>query len=217
MSGDLKVYIEKYRYVALPIGFIVIGVLIFFQLIVPSFGSIGELNQKVASESKKLQDYKDSAAVLSRLDDSQLSQQETLAAKALPSSKDIQAIYLAITTSAANANIFVRGFSVKVGDIFQKTASKANSVNGVPFITVTVQVSQVSASSLYAFSTQLGKQLPLNNRIRATVSAGEGNMDIAFYYKPYDLDALNSNIVNPLSKQEVAVLQNLLDRQSTGQ
>lgn len=212
MKKDLKFYLQKYRYVAVPALFVTAGIFIIFLLIIPSFSTIGTLSQKVSAEEKKLTDYKESAAVLGKLDASQLTEQEALAVKALPASKDIQAIYLALTSSAANANIFIRGFSVKVGDIFQKTKDKKSSVNGVPFITVTVQVSRADAQRLYAFSSALSKQLPLNNRVRANLSAGEGDMDIAFYYKPYDLDFLNGNIVKPLSKEEAAVLQNLLNR-----
>lgn len=214
MIKKVLFYVDKYRALGVPIGFILVALFIIFVLIIPGISSIGSLNERITEENKKLADYNASAAVLKSLSEAQLSQQVELATKALPASKDIGQIYLALVSSSAKANIFISGFSVKVGDIFQKDDSKKESISGVPYITVNVTVSRADLKSLYDFSQELSKQSPLNNSVKATLSSGEGNVDIEFYYKPYDLTVLKNNIVKPLSKDELTILQNLVNQQS---
>lgn len=211
MKKDLNFYLQKYKYIGLPLGFIVVGICIIFLLIIPGFLSIGDLTRKIAEENKKLSDYNNSAATLKELSETQLAQQQESTLKALPSAKDIQGIYLALINSSARANIILRGFSVKVGDIFQKTAGKKDSTNGVPFITVSVLVSKTDLGSLYEFSRQLSTQSPMNSSIKASLSSGEGTMDVNFYYKPINPDSLKSTVIQPLSKDELSSLQSLIN------
>lgn len=189
--------------------FLIGAVFIFFQIILSNLTAAGDLRGQIDAEQKKINDYKNSETVLGKLDKTVLAHQADLATRALPSSKDIQAIYLSLTQSAASANISVRGFSVKVGDIFQKRSLEKNSATGVPFVVVNLLVSAADPASLYAFSQALVKHLPLSTIVRASVTSGEGDMDIAFYYKPFDLSYMNRNVVSSLSAEDENVLSSL--------
>lgn len=189
--------------------FLIGAVFIFFQIILPNLLAAGDLRGQIDTEQKKINDYKNSETVLGKLDKIVLARQADLVTRALPSSKDIQAIYLSLTQSAASANISVRGFSVKVGDIFQKKSLEKNSAIGVPFVVVNLLISAADPASLYAFSQALVKHLPLNTIVRASVTSGEGDMDIVFYYKPFDLSYMNRNVVKMPSAQDEDVLNGL--------
>jgi len=212
MIKKLPIYLQKYKYVGMPLLFIGIGIFVIFLLIIPGISSIGNLNQKLSEENKKLDEYKNTASLLKSINDSQLTQQQQLVVKALPLSKDIQEIYLSLISSSVKADVILRGFSVKVGDIFQKNVNKKDTTNGIPFITVSIQLSKADLKSLYSFTTDLVNQFPLNNSVKATLASGEGNMDINFYYKPIDPEYLKTKIVEPVSKDELAQLQKLIDQ-----
>lgn len=191
--------------------FLVFAVFIFLQIVLPVLSVAGDLVSQVSTQQKKLDDYKKSEAVLKKLDTAVLSHQKNITTRALPSSKDIQAIYLALTQSAASANVSVRGFTVKIGDIFKKGRQEKISTTGVPFVVVTLLVSQTDPASLYDFSQKLSKQVPLSAIVKANVKSGEGEIDIAFYYKPFDLSLINRNVIVPLSVEDQKVLGTLPD------
>ena len=212
MTKQLSFYLQKYKYVGLPLLFVIVGICIIFFLILPGISSVGAANAKLAEEEKKLSDFKNTATLLKGIDDSQLTQQEQIAVKALPISKDIQEIYLALLSSSVKADVILRGFSVKVGDIFQKNVNKKDTAKGTPFITVSIQLSQANLQNLYEFTKNLSNHSPLNNSVKATLASGESNMDINFYYKPIDQEYLKSKTVEPVSKDELNTLQTLVNR-----
>lgn len=179
------------------------------QIILPTLSSARGARQDLSLEQTKLDNYNASLIILKKVDDSTLSRQADIAVQAVPPSKDIQAIYLALTTSAAAGNVSVRGFTVKIGDIFQKGSQEKLSTTGVPFVLVNLQVSGADPASLYAFSRALSGQFPLSTIINASTNIGEGNMDIAFYYKPYDLSVINRDVVVPVSLLDQNILNGL--------
>lgn len=191
--------------------FLIGAVFIFFQIVLPVFSSVRDLRDQVSSQQKKIDDYKKSEAVLKKLDVTTLSHQKDISTRALPASKDIQAIYLALTQSASNSNVSVRGFTVQIGDIFKKGRQEKISTTGVPFVVVSLLVSQADPASLYVFSQKLSKQSPLSAIVKANVNSTEGEIDIAFYYKPFDLSLINRNVIIPLSAEDQNVLKALPD------
>lgn len=211
MTKKLSYYLQKYNYVGLPLLFVIVGICMIFFLIIPGISSIGLTNGRIAEEGKRLDDYNNTARVLKGINDSQLTDQEQIAVKALPLSKDIQSVYLALLSSSVKADVILRGFSVKVGDIFQKNSNKKDTTNGIPFITVSIQLSQADLHNLYEFTKNLSGQSPLNNSVRMSLASGESNMDINFYYKPIDPELLKNKTVEPISKEELSLLQTLLN------
>lgn len=202
-------YYKNYTGLIYSVLFILGSVLIIFVVIMPSISSIGSLQGELQASQKKLVDYNNSATLLKNFDDKQLSNQMDLVSRALPSSKDIQAIYLALTQSASTANISVRGFTVQVGDVFKKSSQKQQADSGIPFVKVNVNLSGMNLETLAGFTAALSKQFPLNKVALVNVVQGEVNMDIDFYYKPYDLSLINRSTVSPLLPTEDALLSKL--------
>lgn len=202
-------YYKKYTGVIYSVLFILGAILIIFVVIMPSLSSIGNLQNEAQASQKTLVDYKNSASLLKNFDDKQLSTQMDLVTRVIPPSKDIQAIYLALTQSAAVSNISVRGFTVQAGDVFQKSTQKPQADSGIPFVKVNVNLSGVNLDTLSSFITSLSKQFPLSKVALVNVAQGEVNMDINFYYKPYDLSLIDRSIVSPLSSSEEGLMKQL--------
>lgn len=205
---ELIFFYKKYQSIIIPCLFFLGAIFIFIQIIMPTLSAIGAQRQTLKTEEQKLSDYTNSVTVLNSLDDAQVSKNANIAISALPPSKDVQSIYLALTTSATKAGIILTGFSVSLGDVFGKTSVPQNTT-GIPFVVVTVKVEGANIDNIIEFSNELAKVSPLNKVTGANINSGSGDMDIVFYYKPYDLRLINQNVVKPLSESEQLMLNEL--------
>ncbi len=182
---------------------------IIFQVTIPGLFYIGQLNQQVGQEKEKLDSYKKSLSILSSLSDTTLSSQVEKVTQALPPSKDLSAIYLALTTSASKVNVGLKGFTVSVGGVYDKNAKKEAATSLSPSVSVKVQLSNADIRGLTAFSKELLGVFPLSKINSATSSEGGASVDISFFYRPYDLDFINKDTVTTLTSSEEKILQSL--------
>ncbi len=202
-------FYKKHSSVILSVTCILGMFFIIFQVTIPGLFYIGQLNQQVSIEKEKLDSYKKSLAVLSSLSETTLSSQVEKVTQALPPSKDLSAIYLALTTSAAHANVGLKGFTVSVGGVFEKNAKKETPTSLSPFVAVRVQLSSADINGLTAFSRELLGVFPLSKINNAIGSEGGANVGINFFYRPYDLTFINKDTVTSLTPSEERILQNL--------
>lgn len=205
---ELLDFYKKHQAIIVPSLFLLGSVFILIQVIFPTLSAIGSLQSQMKDEQKKLSDYTNSIAVLNSLDGSQINQEASIATTALPPSKDVQSIYLAITSSAAKAGVTLSGFTVSLGDVFGQS-NVVQPAKGIPYVIVTVKLAGVNIDSLVQFSSELSNTNPLSKVISASINAGSGDVNILFYYKPYDLTRINKDVVKPLTPSELKILNAL--------
>lgn len=189
--------------------FLIAAIFIVFQVILTALPFVGSVRNEVSTEQDKIAEYSRSIEILQGVNEIDLSAQADKAVKALPPSKDVQAIYLALTQAASNAHVVIKGFSVKVGDVFQNGSKGKDTITGVPFILANVTFSGISTASLNAFSEELSRQSPLSSIVRASITSGDADIDIAFYYKAFDLGAINRGVLSSLSISDKQIIDNL--------
>lgn len=205
---NLKIFYKKYSAIILP-GLFILGIfIIVIQVLLPSLSITGDTRQQLNNEEKKLADYKTSIDTLKEINESKLTQNVKVANLALPSTKDVESIYNVLDTNAKSSGIILTGFSVAVGDVYGKTKTTVDSAS-MPYLLVKVQLSNVDARSLLEFSNLLLNSSPLSEIVSANISGGDGDLDVIFYYKPYDLNQINRDVVKPLTTSQVKLLQSL--------
>ena len=206
---ELRSLYNKYKSILYPVLFVVGGIVIIFQVILPTLTSIGDLRAQVSSQEQLLSDYQGSMSVLKNITLEDFTPKVDTTVAALPSSKDLQAFYLAITKSSTASNVSLNGFSARLGDVFQKNGQKQQAVLGIPFVVVSVKLSGVDVESMSLFLKDLTRELPLSQVVRLSFAQGTADADIQFFYKPFDLSYLNKIVVAPLSSQDQKILNQL--------
>lgn len=203
-----KFYI-KYKLIIYPILFFLAGLLILWMVAFPAFSNIGSTRTQVKDEENKLKGYESSVKVLSLTNEVSLSEYVSVVVSALPPEKNIPAVYTALTQSAVKSGLSFRGFSIKAGDVYNKSGKTTILASGIPYIDVSVELLGVDKSSLSAFAEALSTSFPLNEISKISVSAGEASIDIKFFYKPYDLSVINKDFINSLSSDDISLLKTL--------
>lgn len=188
--------------------FLLCAVFILFQVIFPAASVVGSASRDLKLEKEKLASYTSSISTLQKTDESQLTADVNQATSALPSSKDIEAVYFALTTSASKAGVILSGFSVNVGDVFGKDETPSREI-GIPSIKLNIQLRGANAESLLLFTNALQDMNPLSKVISADFSEGSGDMKVLFYYKPYDLTKINKDVIKPLTVLQKKTLTSL--------
>lgn len=206
MEKRLIQFYKKYSEIILPIVFVIAAGVIFFQVSYPNVYTIISLQQEVSAEQAKLDTYKSSYSVLNNLNEQRLDRDVLLATDALPSVKDPGSIYLAVVAATTDAGGSLNGFSVQVGDILGKEIV----TSGVPQkILVNVTVSDMDQDGFKIFTNALIGELPISTISEAKISNGEGDIDLNFYYMPYNLEFINTEIIKPLTQSEQKILSEI--------
>lgn len=202
-----KQTLQKYKGVIIPFVFLIATIFIVFQVILPSVESSGNLNRELSAEGKKLSEYKNSITVLSSLNDKELNKNFDIVTSALPATKDLQGMFLALNNAAGESNAILSGFSVQAGEVFEKNAKESTSSN--PAVSMSVELSGIDENNLLDFMGKLSSNFPLSKITLIDLINGQAEIDIDFYYKPYDLNRINSNVVLPLTPKEEKLLNEL--------
>ncbi len=203
-KGLIKFY-RKYSEIILPVVLALSAVLIFFQVSYPNLITIFSLHEEISAEQETLDTYESSYNLLANLNEQKLNNEVSLATEALPSGKDPGSIYLAIVAAATGANATMKGFSIQVGDILGK-----EETDGKPqVILVNAKLSGMSQDSFQTFTNTLLTELPISTISEARISEGEANIDLNFYYMPYNLSLINNEVITPLELSQQKILTDL--------
>lgn len=210
MEG-INIFYKKHSSLLLSLLFLTGVAFIIIRVIIPQSQSILSLNAQLKQERQKLADYQKSNETLNLVSDVTLDTDFKEVTSALPPSKDISSIYIAITNSASFANVSLTGFSARLGNIFQKKVAPATApaAPGIPYVVVTLQLSNVDEKALNTFSEALLKQLPLSKIVLISMNSGSADLTVNFFYKPYDLYSLNKNVITPISAKQQEVVNSL--------
>ena len=180
----------------------------------PQFTSIGKEQEVITQKTKEINNLKTSINTINSSSTQDILDSLHAVNAALPSSKDIVAIYGAITTLATKSNINIREFSLKIGKLYNSGKSKTLSLeateNGTPILSVIISVHSDDNRNVFTFSQELYKILPLAEIQKIGLNNGDGNFEVNFFYKPYDANIIAQQTdVQPLTPQEKKVLADL--------
>ncbi len=206
MEKKLIQFYKKYSEIILPVVLLLSAVLIFFQVTLPNFLSIQSTHEEVNSEQQKLDSYKSSYSVLNNLNEQKINEDVVLATQALPSEKDPGSIYLAVVAAATDAGAELKAFSIQVGDIL----GKETLAPGVPQrILVNVKLSGMDQVAFKSFANRLLTELPISTMSEVRISEDDADIDLNFYYMPYNLALINAEIITSLNAAEQKTLTDL--------
>ncbi len=206
----------KYRLFLLPAGIVVASFLILLQVVIPQFSFITELNNKMNEKSEELATLRSSLSALKGTPDAKLTSDYALSLSALPESKNMLSIFMALTTIASKSDVRVSDFSLKIGEVYEdgkkkeeKPVPQKNAL-GVPTLTVVAQVEADNPSSILAFSNNLYQVFPLAEIDTFSLTQGNGVFEINFFYKPFDLKQIaREELLTPMATKDQQLLQEL--------
>lgn len=201
---DLQLF-KKYKSQFLTLCFFLGGILIIFQVIIPIIQQISSQQQKNSIEQEKLSDINLSVQLIQSANESDLGNKLHVAVGVLPSEKSITAIYSALTNAAISSGVVFEGFTISPGDIYGDVDKKTEV--GVPSVAVSAKISNVTADSLGLFLSSLSNTPPLSQVKDIKLTGGTAHIDLIFYYKPYDLTTINSDIIKPFTQTEEDILR----------
>jgi hypothetical protein len=198
--------LDRYKAIVLPLVFIVSSLFILIQVLIPSFSSLGDLRKELSNEKDKLSKYQNSVKTLKSLNDEALKKDLEVVSRALPTSKDIQGIYLALTNVSLKSGVALRGFTVNAGAVYNKNEKEIRTDSEFPSVRVEAELSGLDAGNTKNFSDELNNEFPLSKITSLESVNGQGKVTVEFYYRPYDLTAINNEIVLPVSDNERKIL-----------
>lgn len=204
-----KNILQKYKSIIIPLVFIVASIFIISQVTLPTIATSTDLRAEIANKEKKLTDYKNSLTILSAINNTEdLNKDFKLVSVALPVSKNLQEIFLAINSAAGESNVALSGFLLQAGEVFDKN-KKAKSQAGSPVVSVKAELVNLNENSLISFIEKLNSNFPLSKITKIDLTRGRTGIDIDFYYEAYDLNKINSNEVFAITSQEREILKKL--------
>ncbi|MBP6913592.1 MAG: hypothetical protein KBC00_03215 [Candidatus Levybacteria bacterium] len=189
--------------------FLLGSLFILLQVTIPQIGAVIDAQSALQAEQEKLVAYKTSVGTINQLSESQIEDDFLKTTNALPSTKSVQNMYLALTASASNSQVSINGFTVKVGGVFKKGVAEGETTTGVPYITVNLSLAGLDRNGVQAFARELLNEAPLSKIVKIRMNQGLADVDVIFYYKPFDLNKLQSDIVTPFTAAENKLMQEL--------
>lgn len=199
---DLSLF-KKYRSQFLGTCFLLGSILIIFQVIIPTFTQIKSQMSKNSDEQKTLAEINVSSQLIQSAEGGLLKNNLTTAVGMLPPEKNITAIYTALTAAAATSGVFFDGFTVSLGGIYGENEEPSE---GIPSVAVTARVSNVTTASIASFMSELRSSSPVSEVTAVELSGNTADIELKFFYKPYNLTTINSNIAKPLTETEEDIL-----------
>lgn len=205
----LKIYYPKYKKYLVPAILVLISLFIILAIIFPQFSEIGKLNKSISDKKMEIVDLNNTLNILIPMSEVDTKSDLSLAAKALPSAKDISLMFLALSSSASVADVELAGFSLKVGGVYTDASKAGPTVPGFPTLAMNVVIKSESPSKIINFISQLHERLPLSEVGKFEIVSDVANFDVNFYYKPYDLTAISTQKVAPMSENEKKLIEQL--------
>lgn len=206
---DFTLFYNRHKSLVLASLFLLGSFFILLQVTIPQIGAVIEAQSVLQAEQDKLLSYKTSVATIGQIPESQVENDFVTTTNALPSTKSVQSMYLALTASASNAQVSINGFTVKVGGVFKKGVPESVAATGVPYVTVNLSLAGLDRNGVQAFAKELLNEAPLSKIVKIRMNQGLADVDVVFYYKPFDLNLLQSDIVVPFTASESKLIQEL--------
>lgn len=211
MESLLNLYYRKYKTALLPIAIFILALFIVLRIALPQFSNIATTNEAIKQQEKETTIFKKTLSTLNTFNSSQVDSDLSTATLALPTSKNIVAIFSSLSNVSARTNTTIKSFSLKVGDLYSKKTSTTSAPPAQsPFLAVTVSVTSPTSTDLVKFSQEIQNSLPLAEVKMININEPNGTFEINFFYKPTNLSAISLNHnVAPLTPKEKQLIDKL--------
>jgi len=211
---QLKLYLKRKKQMLVILAILSACVLLILVVIIPQFEAFALSRRQVLAKAEEVKILKKSYSVLNSRTDELLNSQLTTVEKALPSNKNIISVFGSISDIALKLGIEIEGFTIKVGGLYSKDPKKEPpeqlSVLGVPFLRVILNLSVQNMDDLTEYINNLYESRPLAEVKILNTSANQATLEVNFYYKPYNLQALTGeDVITPLTMQEEQTLNQI--------
>lgn len=211
MEGLFNLYYRKYKTIILPTAILFLSLFVVVRIAIPQIENISQTNQAINQQQVEIENLRKTLETLKDLNDSNLDADLSSAVAALPTSKNIIAIFSSLSDVSSKTNTTIKTFSLKVGDLYSK---KKNTVstgsNSSPFLVVAVNVSAPTSDDLIRFSSEIQESLPIAEVKNISTNGSEGNFEINFFYKPTNLSAVSlTHNIAPLTPKEEELIKKL--------
>ena len=213
-KDKIEVFIRSRKKLVVVLAFLAACALLTVIVIIPQFSALSINQVKRLAKAEEVKILQKSYSTLNSRTDEALNSQLITVENALPSNKNIISVYDSISNIALKHEMVIDGFTIKVGGLYSKDPKKSQqeqlSVLGVPFLRVIVNISSQNINDLTRFINNLYESLPLAEIKVLNASVNEATVEVNFYYKPYNLQALTGeDVITPLSTQEEQVLNKI--------
>lgn len=194
MEKEYTIFGQKVRASILTLSAIcVLSVCLIFFVIVPQISAISDLREKIDTKNAQVAFLKESLSNLNSVPENVLNTDYVVVNEALPSNKNIIAVFSRINQIALDSDTQLSGFTLKVGDLYARAKQKNAAVvpqNGMPVFDISVSLAAEDKASVAQFVDLVYKTLPVARVNKITSDETAASLDISFYYKPFDLDKI---------------------------
>lgn len=207
-------YYKKYKTHVIPLVLFVLGIFIVLRVAVPQFSAVQEIQHKIGAGEEKLKKLKATFSLIQNEPQEKISSDLSVVKRALPTSKEIITIYLAMSGAAAKTNVAIKGFALKVGDIYQKAGkgqkTASSESRGSNSIAVELSIASPNPRNTFEFASLLYKTLPITEVKKIEGTGGDVKLNLSFFYKAPDLSALAATeYVEPLTFSQERTLKDM--------
>lgn len=180
-------------------------ILLILFLIVPQIQNVLSIKAQEEEYRQKIAVLKDNIAFLNNLNETELTSQTKLVAKALPPEKDFVSILYVLSTVAESSGVALGDFAFEVGDL-SPSASQGGSY---PSVEVSISL-RGDVAGVKRFLTTLAKRLPLSEVVTISGNSSNVTMLIDFYYRSFPSLAFQDDVRIPVqSKADKELLKTL--------
>ncbi len=193
---------RHYKDNILPIAVILVCILIFFFVVIPSFKQFIHTQEQLKIETQKLDVLKNNYNFLLSLEDSQIESDYNLMSRALPSNKDFVRIMNAISVASQKTGVSVGDFDFSLGNL-----DKTTDQTLFPSIKINMNLGG-NVQSIAKFVTELYKTAPVSEVTTIKATGAFASLEIKFYYKPFPpLNISGESAIVPYSQQSLSLIK----------
>jgi hypothetical protein len=195
----------------LPLLAVVFSVGMIFLVIFPQINEFGQLRSVHGAKQEEITQYERSLATLTQASPDTLNQDYSVVEHALPAEKDIISIFSTVSLLAADAELQIQGFVMKVGDYYSTPGDEDDADRAAsPTLDVTLQLSSQNEDQVASFIDQVYKSLPLAKINSVRLLNNETSIELSFYYQALNLESIkNSDVIVPYESQNSKLIQDL--------
>lgn len=199
----------NYKKLMIPAALVLSSVIILLFIILPQISSISDQLLIIKNQQEEVSTLKASLNVLTGQPNTELDTGFATSIHALPTGKDIALIFSVLSESATATNIILKEFSLTIGGVHGR-AAKLDSGATLPKVNVTASIGGTERRDFVSFASELQKRLPLSELSRLDMSEDSATVEIAFFYKPYDITQTKKlDKILPLSQADLNLLNKL--------
>jgi len=212
----LDFYYQKYKKYLLSavIGIIAIGIV--WQVAIPQVYSIMQVRTDSELKQAEIAKLEASLSALNSYNDANLDDNIKTATTALPASKEILAMYLAIVSASTKAEVTITTFATRIGTLYTRKGAKALDVDkkepgdAAPALLMSLTIDATSTEEIQRFTDELHAVLPLAEVKTIDYSGTDAQYEISFYYNTVDTQTLSKQVnISALTRAEQELLEQM--------